>query len=941
MTQTQDIENVIPPFLRDSEKYFVVGIGLQGSYIYANKLFLERFESGTENYKVKTYAQTIHPDDLQNCMDTVQQCMEKPDKCFKVSLRKPGQNGEYYWTEWEFSLMCDGLKQPLGVLCVGLDVTQSKKTESALREHERKQLDIVNNLSEVYCTLDLHLNLTFVSAAIEGVLGYSAAEALLLPPEKRFPPESLDHMKAILMEELALDNQQGDGKKRLSEIETKAYHADGSLRDIKMRVSFIRDEHGRPTGIQCVIQDITDEKIHQNKIQLITERYREIAINSGTVVWEIDPSGRYTYVNEVIETKFGHNIADTIGKKYFFDFSPEKDREAYKSQFSELLDKQASWESVLKVTKDVHGNARTMLTSGSPHFGAQGQFLGYRGISIDITEQKRAEDALRQSEQELRTLLEEKEKVMKAHSLLANIACGYINIPISKVPDRVRQSLSEIGEFTGADRVFVFRYDWETMLGYNTYEWCREGITSWQERLQEVPMQAFERWVAAHKKGEPIKVSKIDDLNPDKAERQMLEKQGVNSLYSHPLMHDHHCLGCVGVETSRSDVHFDQYAKLLVRVFAELLVNLQLRARTDDELMRTRIMLEQAGQMAKVGAFEIDFKTGLRYWSKVCFDIHELEVGPAPNAEQSIAFYKDEPTRDEVREIIKQAKTDPNYKMDYTLPIITAKGKERYLRIMARTEFEGDTCVYIFGTAQDVTEELLHQEEQKKLLQLTQDQNKRLRNFAHIVAHNLKSHSGNFESLLELISKTRPDLASIEMMQLLKRVSGNLRETLDHLSQVALLRANEQDVLEYIPLAPVMERAILNVTASTKPCKVHNRLIGSECVRGIPAYLDSIFFNLLGNAMKYAKPDTMCEIHISATEKLNNLVVSITDNGVGIDLARHGDKLFGLYKTFHNHPEARGLGLFITKNQVEAIGGRIEVESEVGVGTTFHITLTK
>jgi signal transduction histidine kinase len=59
------------------------------------------------------------------------------------------------------------------------------------------------------------------------------------------------------------------------------------------------------------------------------------------------------------------------------------------------------------------------------------------------------------------------------------------------------------------------------------------------------------------------------------------------------------------------------------------------------------------------------------------------------------------------------------------------------------------------------------------------------------------------------------------------------------------------------------------------------------------------------------------------------------DNGLGIDLDRYGSKLFGMYKTFHNLPEARGIGLFISKNQIEAMGGKIEVESEVNVGTTF------
>jgi signal transduction histidine kinase len=64
----------------------------------------------------------------------------------------------------------------------------------------------------------------------------------------------------------------------------------------------------------------------------------------------------------------------------------------------------------------------------------------------------------------------------------------------------------------------------------------------------------------------------------------------------------------------------------------------------------------------------------------------------------------------------------------------------------------------------------------------------------------------------------------------------------------------------------------------------------------------------------------------------------IKDNGLGIDLEKHGNRLFGMYKTFHKNANARGLGLFITKNQIEAMNGMVEVESEVNVGTTFKIT---
>ncbi|MBJ7428708.1 MAG: ATP-binding protein, partial [Bacteroidia bacterium] len=106
------------------------------------------------------------------------------------------------------------------------------------------------------------------------------------------------------------------------------------------------------------------------------------------------------------------------------------------------------------------------------------------------------------------------------------------------------------------------------------------------------------------------------------------------------------------------------------------------------------------------------------------------------------------------------------------------------------------------------------------------------------------------------------------------------------------------------------------------------------------AYLESIIYNLISNAIKYSKKDNKQQSFIQVSSEIinNKIVLSILDNGIGIDLIKNKDKLFGMYKTFHDNEDARGIGLFITKNQIEAMGGTIDVFSELGLGTTFKIT---
>ncbi|UPT67764.1 MAG: HAMP domain-containing histidine kinase [Sphingobacteriales bacterium JAD_PAG50586_3] len=97
----------------------------------------------------------------------------------------------------------------------------------------------------------------------------------------------------------------------------------------------------------------------------------------------------------------------------------------------------------------------------------------------------------------------------------------------------------------------------------------------------------------------------------------------------------------------------------------------------------------------------------------------------------------------------------------------------------------------------------------------------------------------------------------------------------------------------------------------------------SDCkeIESVPSYLESILLNFTTNAIKYRHPGRRAFIQIKTTVEDGRKILQIEDNGLGIDLERYGDKLFGMYKTFHNNPDARGVGLFITKNQIDALGG--------------------
>lgn len=276
--------------------------------------------------------------------------------------------------------------------------------------------------------------------------------------------------------------------------------------------------------------------------------------------------------------------------------------------------------------------------------------------------------------------------------------------------------------------------------------------------------------------------------------------------------------------------------------------------------------------------------------------------------------------------------------------IYTHKEGYQFPVLMTVTEIsENNNLVGYLGVAIDLSEIKKVEKEITSLIEITKDQNERLKNFAHIVSHNLRSHVSNFKMLLDLLVHDHPEFKENEFIKYLETASEDLKETITHLNEVVQLNTTLIDNLEQINLHDVIEMNIRNVQlfAVEKNVTIHNLVAKEVTVKGISAYISSTIINFITNAIKYSNPEADSFIKLSTLMTDDYVELLIEDNGIGIDLQKNGHKLFGMYKTFHNNSDARGIGLFITKNQVEAMGGKIEVESILHEGTTFKIKLKK
>ena len=252
---------------------------------------------------------------------------------------------------------------------------------------------------------------------------------------------------------------------------------------------------------------------------------------------------------------------------------------------------------------------------------------------------------------------------------------------------------------------------------------------------------------------------------------------------------------------------------------------------------------------------------------------------------------------------------------------------------------EGETPTTHIALLEDIHDKKMAETHLKESYEMVMEQNKRLLNFSYIVSHNLRSHSSNIESILSLYEETNDPEERENYMEMLEKVSGALNQTLYDLNEVVSIQTNLDLTVEQLKVKDYVEDTLglLKVEIQKKEAKIFTNVPEEMLVKFNAAYMESVLLNLLTNSLRYSAQDRVPEIHITGTRVGGKWMLEVKDNGIGIDLVKNRDKLFGLYKTFSEKPNSRGVGLFITKNQIDAMNGRIEVESTPGKGSVFKV----
>lgn len=253
----------------------------------------------------------------------------------------------------------------------------------------------------------------------------------------------------------------------------------------------------------------------------------------------------------------------------------------------------------------------------------------------------------------------------------------------------------------------------------------------------------------------------------------------------------------------------------------------------------------------------------------------------------------------------------------------------------------------IYASAIDITErkkqeqELLRSKQNIEAIALKlQEQNRQLDEFAHIISHNLRSPIGNIKALIGLLGSESSVSEYQQIFEKLKNVANNLGETMNELMETLKVKKETTIERSEIRFKEVFDKVVQSLEGELIQTEAQLTFDFNDApsIYYSRPYLESIIQNLLTNALKYRSPKRKPHVVVKTGKHGTSTVLRVSDNGLGIDMDQFGGKLFGLHKTFHEHKDARGVGLFLIKTQIEALGGSIRAESEVDKGTTFIIS---
>jgi PAS domain S-box-containing protein len=445
----------------------------ESKFVFVNRNAFSMFGFSPEDFEKGLNAfQTIVPEDRDRAKGNIQRALrgEKVGPSAYTLLRKDGST----FPAIVYSGPVSKENRPVGLRGIVIDITERKQVEEALRDSEKRYRILADNAGDLIFTLDMGLRFTYVSPSVRRLLGYTAEELIDVGVREVLAPDSAELAFKAFAEEMALEASGAQDPSRERVMELKLVDKDKTTVWGEVKMSFLREADGRPVGVLGVTRDVTERKRTQQALRESEERLRALFDHAAAGMALVDTNGRVLATNQANCRFLGYTEEETVGM-HFADFVHPEDRDADAALYESLLKGQRDSYVMDKRYIRRHGEIVWGRLSVSLVRGQNGQPQYTAVVCEDITDRKRAEEVIRESEARYRAMMEqspdgiylvdvETRQVMEANSAFQKMLdYTYSEIPGLSFPDFV------VGNRDDLDRRFM-----DVLLGKGPFTFERQ-----------------------------------------------------------------------------------------------------------------------------------------------------------------------------------------------------------------------------------------------------------------------------------------------------------------------------------------------------------------------------------------------------------------------------------------------------------------------------------
>ncbi|MCS7004998.1 MAG: PAS domain S-box protein [Cytophagales bacterium] len=380
MLNNELIEKYVPWYLLHSEDYSLVITDLEGRYIFVNEVFRKRFSFICEDFIGQPAFIAIYPEDHATCLKAVEECLANPDKIVKVILRKPDTTlQDFYWTSWEFSVLKDKQANPIGIICLGHDITETEKASRQAKSFAQKVDTIIEEITDGFYQLDKNWVFTKINKVAEQTLGFSRDYLLGKCLWDVFPDSS---------------NFEYPSQYRKAMQEGLTVTFEDYRPDIDQWYSVVA--YPSVEGLTVFFRNITQQKKAQQALEISQNRLKAILDSTNDINLLVSPDYKVLNFNKIT-----YEVFLRYYKKELFlgadirDYFQEEDTDLLNRYFSFVL---GGEKFSLEIERVTEGKKLWFELTYMPVYDTKGQILGCNINLKDITEKKLTEIKLRQQE---------------------------------------------------------------------------------------------------------------------------------------------------------------------------------------------------------------------------------------------------------------------------------------------------------------------------------------------------------------------------------------------------------------------------------------------------------------------------------------------------------------------------------------------------------------